>query len=104
MEICHKRFNYLFHGHSSSEDTGTGQIASMSWITCSHHVLGIKHLLGQLWYSQGSVLLRTTRGQWSKAQDEEVQTWEGDHVDCKLSQVGIQLTRKPGKNVKWGLL
>ena len=30
-------------------------LPSVSWIAGSHHVLSIKHLLGQFWYGQRSV-------------------------------------------------
>jgi len=60
----------------------------------AHHILGIKHLLSKLRDSQSAVLLRTTRSQRSEASHEEVQTREGDHIDCKLSEIGVKLTRE----------
>merc|ERR1719503_367581 len=47
----------LFGGHSSSEHGGSGKVSSMSWVRSAHHVLGIEHLLGELWDGKGSVLL-----------------------------------------------
>ena len=67
----------------------------MSGVTGSHHVLGIEHLLGQLWDSESSVLLRATGGQRSKARHEEVEPGEGDHVDSQLPEVSIELAREP---------
>ena len=66
----------------------------MAWIACSHHVLGIEHLLGKLWHGQGSVLLATTGGEWSEAGHEEVKTWEWHHVHCQLPQISVQLSRE----------
>jgi len=63
----------------------------MAWITGCHHVLGIENLLGQLRNSEGTVLLATTRCQWSKAGHEEMQTWEWNHVHGQFTQVRIQL-------------
>ena len=34
---------------------------SISWVAGSHHVLGVKHLLCQLWHSHGSVHKRLGR-------------------------------------------
>ena len=67
----------------------------MSWVTGSHHVLGVEHLLGQLWDSESSVLLRATGCQRSKAGHEEVEPGEGDHVDSQLPEVSIELAREP---------
>ena len=66
----------------------------MSWVACCHHVLGIKHLLGQLRNSQSSVLLAATGCQWSKSWHEEVKAGEWDHVDSKLPEISIQLARE----------
>jgi len=67
----------------------------MSGVTGGHHVLGVKHLLGQLWDCQGSILLTAPRGERGKAWHEEVQSGEGHHVDGYLTEVGVQLAREP---------
>ena len=49
LDVEHLFVNFL-HGHSSAEDCRHRQVSSMSWITGCHHVLGVKHLLGELWH------------------------------------------------------
>ena len=71
----------------------------MSWIAGSHHVFSIKHLLSQFWNCQRSVLLTTTRCQWSKSGHEEMQTGEWNHIDRQFSQICVQLTGEPIKNI-----
>ena len=67
----------------------------MSRITGSHHVLGIKHLLSQLWNCESSVLLGTTGSERSKSWHEEVESGEWNHVDRQLPEVSIELTWEP---------
>ena len=89
----------------------------MSWVRSAHHVLGIEHLLGEFWDSEGSVLLRSSGGEWSETSHEEMESWEWDQVDGELSEIGVQLsweseaasdTGKGGRNemvkitVGWG--
>ena len=64
----------------------------MAWIAGGHHVLGVKHLLGELRHGQGSVLLAASRCEWSEAGHEEVKTWEWHHVDSEFPEIGVQLT------------
>ena len=45
---------HLLHRHPSPEDCSDSEITSMPWIAGGHHVLGVKHLLSQLWDRQGS--------------------------------------------------
>jgi hypothetical protein len=66
----------------------------VTWVAGSHHVLGIEHLLGELWYGQGTVLLASTGGEGSETWHEEVKTWEGYHVDSQFTEISIQLTRE----------
>merc|ERR1711862_398249 len=67
----------------------------MSGVTSGHHVLGIKHLSGELGHSEGPVLLGAPGGEGSEPGHEEVETGEGDHVDCQLPQVSIELAGEP---------
>jgi len=64
----------------------------VTWITGSHHVLGIKYLLGQLWDGQSSVLLATTRREGSESWHEEVETGERYHVHGDFTEISVQLT------------
>jgi len=82
----------LLGGHSSSEESGGGQVSAVSWVCGAHHVLGVEHLLGEFGDGQGSVLLGSSGGQWGETHHEEVQSWEGDQVDGQLSEVRVELT------------
>ena len=81
----------LLHGHAASEDRCHGKVTTVTGITGGHHVLGVKHLLRQLWHGQGAVLLAASGRQRSEAGYEEVQTWEWHHVDGEFPQIGVQL-------------
>ena len=86
---------HLFHRHAATEDGCHSEVAAMPGVASSHHVLGVKHLLGELGHGERPVLLAATGGQRGKAGHEEVEAGEGDHVDRQLPQVGIQLAGEP---------
>jgi len=89
MEYC-----VCVGGGIDLQDGRAGQVATIAEVRGSHHVLGVKHLLRQVGNSDGSERVRTTAGQRGKADHEEVETWERHHVDSKLTQVGVELTRE----------
>jgi len=86
---------YLLHGHATTEDGGHGQVSAMSWVTGGHHVLSVKHLLGQLGHRQSTVLLAATGCERSEAGHEEMQAREWNHVDGQFTQVSVQLLKQP---------
>merc|ERR1719362_2005081 len=69
---------HLLHGHTATEHGSDSQIASMSGVAGGHHVLGVKHLLGELGHAEGPVLLGAPGGKGSESGHEEVETGEGD--------------------------
>ncbi len=86
---------HLLHGHASTEDSSDGQVAAMTGVAGGHHVLGVKHLLGEFGNGQCAVLLAAPAGQRSKAGHEEVQTREGHHVHCQFTEICVQLAGEP---------
>ena len=69
-----------------------GEVTTVSRVRGSHHVLGVEHLLSELWDGDSAVLLASTGGQRSITSHEKMETRERDHVDGQLPQVGVELT------------
>merc|ERR1712192_189054 len=44
---------HLLHRHSTTEHSRHCEVPSMPWIASRHHILGVKHLLGQFWHCEG---------------------------------------------------
>merc|ERR550532_122567 len=84
----------LLHGHTSTEHGSYREVTSVTWVAGGHHVLGIEHLLGQLGYGEGTVLLASTGGEGSESGHEEVETGEGDHVDSQFPEISVELARE----------
>jgi hypothetical protein len=76
------------------QDGRAGQVATVAEVRSSHHVLGVEHLLGQLWDADGTERVGTAAGEGSKANHEEVETGERNHVDSQLSEIRVELARE----------
>jgi len=82
----------LLGGDLPAVHHGAGEVASVAGIGGAHHVLGIKGLLGEFRDGEDAVVLAGTGGEGGEANEEEVKTGEGDHVDGELAEVAVQLT------------
>ena len=83
-----------FHGHTTTEHGSYCEVATVAGIAGSHHVLGIEHLLGELGHGQGPILLAPPGGERGETRHEEMQTWEGHHVNRQLPEISVQLARE----------
>ena len=91
LNVEHLLVNFL-GGHSSSEEGGGSEVSSVSWVGGAHHVLGVEHLLGQLWDGKSSVLLGSSGGEWCETSHEEMESWEWNQVDSQFSEIGVELS------------
>merc|ERR1719502_2618362 len=93
LHVEHLLINLLGR-HAATEEGGAGEVTAMTRIGGAHHVLGIEHLLDELWHGEGTVLLGATGGKWSEAGEEEMETGEWHKVDSELTKVRVELTRE----------
>ena len=76
------------------QDGRAGEVAAVAEVRSGHHVLRVVHLLGQLGNSDGAEGVGVAAGQRSKADHEEVETREWNHVHGKLAEIRVELTRE----------
>merc|ERR1711907_775563 len=93
LDVEHLLVN-LLGGHAATEHASSGEVATVAGISGAHHVLGVELLLGKLGDGEGAVLLGATGGEGGEANEEEVETGEGDEVHGELTEVGVELTRE----------
>ena len=91
LDVEHLFVNFL-GGHTSSEESGGGEVTSVSGVGGAHHVLGIEHLLGELGDGEGSVLLRSSGGEGGEPDHVEMESGEGSQVNGELSEIGVKLS------------
>lgn len=80
--------------HGSTEHHGAGEVASVARIGGAHHVSCLEGLLCELGHGQDTESLGAEGGQRGESNQEEVKTWERNHVDGKLSEIAVELTRE----------
>ena len=81
-------------GKDDSQDRGACQVATVSEVSCSHHVLRIEHLLSQFWHGNSTEPARTTAGEWCKTNHEEMESRKWNHVDGQFAEVRVKLPRE----------
>mmetsp|Transcript_5832 Transcript_5832/g.11227 ORF Transcript_5832/g.11227 Transcript_5832/m.11227 type:complete len:313 (+) Transcript_5832:51-989(+) len=82
---------HLLGRHAPAEHRRRRQVAPVARVRGAHHVLGVEHLLRQLRYRQGTVLLRAARRERREADHEEMKTRKRNDVNRKLAQIRVQL-------------
>ena len=82
----------FFHADFPTENSSNSQIPPLPRIGGGHHVPRIKHLLSQFGDADSMKLSTSTGDQWSEPDHEEVQTWEGNHIDSEFSEIRVELT------------
>merc|ERR1711898_25650 len=93
LDVEHLLVN-LLGGHAATEEGGACEVATVTRISSTHHVLSIEHLLGELWHGECAVLLGATGGQRGEPSEEEVEAREWDEIDAELAEVRVELTRE----------
>lgn len=93
LDVAHLVLD-LLHGDLATEVGGAGQVAAVTEVGCSHHVLGVEHLLGELGNGDGAEGVGATAGKRGESNHEEMQTREGNHVDSQLPEIRVELTRE----------
>ena len=91
LDVVHLLLD-LLHRHLATEHGGDGEVTAVARVRGGHHVLCVEHLLGELRDGDGAELLRVGSSERGKADHEEVQTREGNHVDGELAQIAVELT------------
>mmetsp|Transcript_6982 Transcript_6982/g.11591 ORF Transcript_6982/g.11591 Transcript_6982/m.11591 type:complete len:399 (-) Transcript_6982:117-1313(-) len=89
----HLVVNFLA-GHLSAEHHRASEVASVTRVGGTHHVLGIESLLSELRNSKNTVVLRLSGGERSETNEEEMETWEWNHVDSQFSEIAVELSRE----------
>merc|ERR1712166_460244 len=93
LDVKHLLINLLGR-HAATEQGRACEVAAVTWVGGAHHVLGVEHLLGQLWHGECTVLLGSTGCKWGEASEEEMKTREWDKIHSQLTKVRVQLTRE----------
>jgi len=92
-DIGHLLVNVLWQ-HAPTEENSTREVATVTGISSTHHILCIKALLCEFRDSQSAVLLWTTTCQWRVPNHEKVEARKWDHVDGEFAKIAVKLSRK----------
>lgn len=85
---------YLLGAHAAAEESTSREVTAVSGVGGAHHIFCVEHLLRQLGDGKRTVLLRAAAGQRSEANQEEMQTREGNQVHRQFPEVRVQLARE----------
>ena len=88
-------FVHLPHWDLAPEDCCYSQELAHPGVAGRHHVGGGEHLGHELGNGQPLVAQGAAGSQGREPGHKEVEAGEGDHVDCQLAKVGVELTGEP---------
>ena len=93
LHVSHLLFDF-FGADVTAEYGGNSQVPPLPGVRRCHHVLRIKHLLGQFRHIDVAELVASPRNQRRESDHEEVQAGERNHIDGKFAEIRVQLTWK----------
>lgn len=93
LELSHLLVDFLGRD-LATEDSRSSQVLAATRIASSHHVASVEHLRDELTDRGVGEALLGASGQRSVANQEEVETREGDQVNSQLAEIGVELTRE----------
>ena len=67
------------------QDSSASEVAAVSKVRSSHHILRVVHLLCQFWNGDSTEFGSSTASKRRKADHEEVKTREGNHIDSQFA-------------------
>jgi len=93
LDIAHLVLDF-FHRDFPPEDSAASEVAAIAEVGGCHHIAWVEHLLSKFWDSDSTEGVGATASQRSKADHEEMETWEGDQIDGKFAEVRVELPRE----------
>jgi hypothetical protein len=93
LDVAHLVLDF-FHRDFPAEDGGARKVAAIAEVDGCHRILWVEHLLSKFRDGDGAEGVGATASQRGKADHEEMQPREGDHIDGKFAEVGVELPRE----------
>mmetsp|Transcript_20830 Transcript_20830/g.31029 ORF Transcript_20830/g.31029 Transcript_20830/m.31029 type:complete len:259 (+) Transcript_20830:98-874(+) len=93
LDLCNTCRHILWY-HVTTVHQAHCHVLARAWITLGHHVLRLKHRIGNLWYRMRFMVSLFWRNHWRVRAQQKVDTWVWHQIDLKLIDVHVECTFK----------